>query len=115
MPDFLLTVGAEADLNDIAIYTVDTWGVEQARKYDNALTHHFGELSDGTIRTKAALPARDDVRVSRCEHHYVFSVKRRGATVILAVLHERMDLLARFRARLESEASHTIEEPGGDD
>jgi plasmid stabilization system protein ParE len=115
MPEFLLTVGAEADLEAIAVYTVDTWGVEQARKYEHALTRHFRELADDAMRTKAALTGRDDIRVSRCEHHYVFSVKHRGATVILAVLHERMDLLARLRARLESEASQIIDRSDSDE
>jgi hypothetical protein len=36
-----------------------------------------------------------------CEHHYVFFTKPPGAPVlILAVLHERMDLVARLKQRL---------------
>jgi toxin ParE1/3/4 len=100
---------------ETAIYTVDTWGVEQARKYEHDLTRRFREIADDATRTKAALIGRDDIRVSRCEHHYFFSVTREGATVILAVLHERMDLLVRLRDRLESEASRIIDEPGSDD
>lgn len=103
MPEFLLSRGAEADLSKIAIYTLETWGVEQARKYQDAITQHFHKLASDAIRTKAAFPHRDDIRVSRCEHHYVFSVKRRGVIGILAVLHERMDLLTRLRARLPPE------------
>ncbi len=44
---------------------------------------------------------REDFRVSRCQHHYVFFVREDdGSVLILAVLHENMDLLERFRDRL---------------
>ena len=36
-----------------------------------------------------------------CQHHYIFSLTRQNApAVVLAVLHERMDLIARLRNRL---------------
>lgn len=45
---------------------------------------------------------RKDFRVSRCQHHYVFFVRDEISNVlILAVLHENMDLIARIRDRLE--------------
>ncbi len=38
---------------------------------------------------------------SRCEHHYVFFMTRDDACpLILAVLHENMDLIARISERL---------------
>ena len=43
----------------------------------------------------------EKLRVIRCEHHYVFYCLRKGqCPLIIAVLHENMDLLSRLRARL---------------
>ena len=42
------------------------------------------------------------VRVTRCEHHYVFYGQPEGQkSLIIAVLHERMDVVARLYDRLE--------------
>jgi len=50
---------------------------------------------------KSVFEHRDDIRVSRCQHHYVFFVRDDDlGTLILAVLHENMDLLERLRQRL---------------
>ena len=37
MRDFRLTSCAESDLAEIADYTIETFGIEQARRYRNAL------------------------------------------------------------------------------
>lgn len=38
----------------------------------------------------------------RCEHHYVFALRREGeALLVVALLHERMDLATRLAARLD--------------
>ncbi len=45
---------------------------------------------------------RFDICVSRCEHHYVFAQMRENdVPLIVAVLHEKMDLLVRLRERLD--------------
>jgi len=39
--------------------------------------------------------------MSRCEHHYIFFLPRDGApTLIVAIFHERMDLMVRLADRL---------------
>lgn len=41
------------------------------------------------------------LRMARCEHHYVFCLPRENApTLIVAIFHERMDLMARLTDRL---------------
>jgi hypothetical protein len=46
---------------------------------------------------------RDDLRVVRCQHHYVFYLQANHASqaIILAIFHEQMDCLTRLRNRLE--------------
>jgi len=42
------------------------------------------------------------LRVARCEHHFIFCLpQEEEPALIVAILHERMDLVARVAARLE--------------
>lgn len=100
MAEYSLEEEAEHDLLEIGRYTARTWGVEQAVLYLSALDDHFVAIAHRDVRDRAVFDHRDDFRVSRCQHHYVFFVREGDQrSVILAVLHENMDLIARFRER----------------
>jgi plasmid stabilization system protein ParE len=96
------TQEAIKDLSDIASYTAETWGHEQALRYAELLDGRFKEIAKGKIFSKAAFSKYPNVRVCRCEHHYIFFVRPQESVkpVILAVLHKRMNLLARLKERL---------------
>lgn len=101
MPEYTLELEAELDLLEIGRYTVRTWSIEQAERYLGALNRHFEAISRNDAIEKSVFENRDDIRVSRCQHHYVFFVQDYElGTLILAVLHENMDLLERLRQRL---------------
>lgn len=102
MPGYELTVLAEEDLRAIARYTVDTWGVEQAKRYETLLLKRFEEIAQGNITPSVFLKNRPDLLFTHCEHHYIFywQPKDREKPIILAVLHERMDLMQRLEDRL---------------
>ena len=103
MPDYELTPDAETDLLDIALYTLKTWGLEQTDIYEAALESNFKGIGTGETRTRAVFEHRPELRVCRCEHHYVFALLREDEVpLIVAVLHEKMDLMVRLRERLES-------------
>jgi plasmid stabilization system protein ParE len=104
MAEYKLTPDAENDLREIARYTTRTWGAAQTRNYKAALLRGFTGIAKETVRSGQPLPHRPDVRSCRCEHHYVFSIhKEDEKPVIVAVLHENMDLIERLRKRLEEE------------
>lgn len=43
------------------------------------------------------------LRMARCEHHYVFCLPRENApALIVAIFHERMDLMTRLADRLNA-------------
>ena len=44
--DFRLTSRAESDLAEIADYTIETFGIEQARRYRDALESCFQMIAD---------------------------------------------------------------------
>jgi len=102
MAEYSLEDEAEHDLLEIGRYTTRTWGLEQAVRYLSALDDHFSSIAHSDALEKAVFEHRDDFRVLRCQHHYVFFVwEDEQSAIILAVLHENMDLIARFRERLD--------------
>ena len=102
MPNYELAGAAEADLKRIALYTISKWGPNQSARYGDKLDAHFEAIGNGKAKTRIFLPQRPELRVSRVEHHYIFHLDReKQCPIILAVLHERMDLMSRLRTRLE--------------
>lgn len=104
MLEYELTRSADDDLLGIAVYTIETWGLEQLERYEAALVSHFEALGRGEARTMTPIKRRPKLLSSRCEHHYVFSLQRDDdCPLILAVLGEKMDLMVRLRERLAVE------------
>lgn len=81
--------------------TVETWGEQQARRYLSDLEAAAAGMTSGT----GAFTDRGDIlpglRTVWCGKHCIFCLPREGRpAVILAVLHERMDIVARLIDRL---------------
>src|SRR5436853_497261 len=56
----------------------------------------------GCLRTHRGCGRCPELLVSRCKHHYVFQlVRNKKCPLMLAVLHENMDLIGRIHERLE--------------
>ena len=102
MSGYVLTTSAEEDMRNIARYTIDTWGIGQAERYETLLTNRFQEIAQGIITPRIFVKRRPDLLFTHCEHHYIFywQPKDRTKPIILAVLHERMDLIQRLKNRL---------------
>lgn len=102
MPSYELTPDAEADLEKIAEYTLREWGEAQQIRYAELLETGFECIAEGTAISRPVLKAFPHLYVSRCEHHYIFYLRsaQDAPPRIIAVLHERMDMIARIRRRL---------------
>lgn len=88
-------------MQEVARYTRETWGEAQTARYAARLEAHLRALASGRGRARLFLRHRPELRVSRCGHHYVFHLVRDNqGPLILAVFHERMDLMQRLRDRL---------------
>ncbi len=97
-----LSPGADEDLENIARYTLKTWGVEQTRKYMSALEKCIENLAQGVGRFKELEGLQPGMRMVRCEHHYIFGLMRpESPMLVVAVLHEKMDTIRRVRKRLD--------------
>lgn len=98
---FILSSAAETDLRTIIRYTRAEWGDAQARTYLKKLTRGIERVAagQGAFRVMSALYPH--LRMVRCEHHYIFCLPRDAApALVVAILHERMDLMVRLADRL---------------
>jgi toxin ParE1/3/4 len=97
-----LAKGAETDLRDILRYTLKEWGVQQVRYYQCLLTAKLDSIAAGEVSARQFSKNLPEVLVTRCEHHYVFyTAQNRARPLIIAILHERQDLVARLADRLD--------------
>ena len=94
---YVLTAAAEADIRDIVRRTRKQWGTAQARLYGASLERGIAKLAAGQGVFKQMDDLHPLLRVAPCEHHVVFCLRReREPALIVAILHERMDLLTRM-------------------
>lgn len=104
MPEFELFPEADADLLNIARYTIKTWGAAQAKLYENKLRTAFTAIGTGEIRSRVLFADWPELRVVRCEHHYIFFlIRTKNIPAIVAVWHENMELATHLRRRLQDD------------
>lgn len=98
---YLITKGAADDIREIARYTAAQWGVAQSRAYIAQIeqaAHDVATAQDAFKNMSSILPG---LRMQSAGRHYVFCLPQTdGPALILAVLHERMDIVARLKKRL---------------
>ena len=96
-----ISPAAQKDLKEIARYTLKEWGAAQSLRYAAALDRCFVEIAKGTRLSKSPFERHPSLKVSRCEHHYVFYLQIADhPPLVIAVLHEKMDMLQRLKLRL---------------
>ena len=102
MSGYEIAALAEADIQAIARYTLEQWGTVQAERYAALLSERFDAIAQGIIVPKVFLRSRPDLLYTHCGHHYIFYWRPKDSKkpVILAVLHERMDLMQKLKHRL---------------
>ena len=101
MTAYVLTAEAESDLRSIIRYTRAQWGAAQVRRYVSALERGIANLAEGKGPFKDMSALYPALRMARCQHYYVFCLPRGDApALIVAILHERMDLMKRLVDRL---------------
>ncbi len=102
MRQYELTPSAQEDLKEIARYTLTKWGKKQSLHYAELLDAGFRKIAAKNVNFRTFSKRYPQILVSRCEHHYIFYVHPDNKPPrIIAVLHERMDMLARLKNRLD--------------
>lgn len=94
------TPEAKNDLKSIWRYTYENWDESQAESYITALRKTCYQLSDLPSIGKPLPDVGEDVRVYRCQHHYIFYLKQNETITFLAFVHEKRDMLRYVLNRL---------------
>lgn len=101
MTAYILTAEAESDLRSVIRYTRAQWNAGQVRHYVSALERGMENLAEGRVPFKDLSALYPALRMARCHHHYIFCLPQEDApALIVAILHERMDLMRRLADRL---------------
>ncbi len=90
VPEYRLSRLARLDLIEIADYTVDTWGAEQAHRYLDSLEACFRQLAEKPETGRLWTRIRPGYR--RFEHlkHVLFYRPMKKGIFIGRILHQRM-------------------------
>ena len=98
---YVVSRSAVADLREITRYTVKQWGEDKCRAYVAELEQCTEALAKGIGVYKDMSELHPGLRVAACRHHIIFCLPRADApALVIAILHERMDIMVRLKARL---------------
>lgn len=91
---YKLSAKAEEDLENIWLYTLDTWSLEQADRYVNLILDEFEYLADNPDAGKDYNHIKRNYRGSKVKSHIIFykTTKGQNEVEIIRVLHQRMDI-----------------------
>lgn len=96
MRELRLSRRADADLAEIADYTIAAFGTAQARKYRDQLRACFASLCDNPLLGRSAEELAPGLRRIRQQAHVVFYIADADQVLIVRVLHHKMDFERRL-------------------
>lgn len=100
-PSYELIKDAEADLRDVARYTLRKWGKNALEIYRKGLNKTFQDINRGEVISNAFSNAYPQLLVTKHKYHYIFYItENRTKPLIIGVIHERRDLVNRLSERL---------------
>lgn len=88
---YVLSPMAEADLEDIWVYTAETWSAEQAETYTNDIINVFEELADGQKKGRP-VEVREGYLKALVGRHAIYFQVRSDVIAIIRILHQSMDV-----------------------
>jgi len=88
----VLHQAAISDLEEIWLYTLETWSVEQADRYHELLSKEIDFLSRKPISGKSISDLRAGYFSSKVKSHFIFYKFSSVELEIVRILHESMDI-----------------------
>ena len=96
-----ISKAAEKDWRGIVRYTLDNFGKRQVQKYTKSLLKCLDDLTNGVGQHKKIDVSGYQVLIKRCQKHYIFALNQPdNPLLVIAILHEQMDLIRRLKDRL---------------
>lgn len=91
MNRLVLSSRADKDLAGIADYTIEQFGIEQARHYRNGLEKLFQTLLEYPLQGRPATELAPKLRRIEYQSHSVFYIATKNTIRIVRILHHSMD------------------------
>lgn len=90
------------DWQGIVEYTLERHGITQTEKYTAGLILCMEAMAQETGYFKDIDVSGRIVRIKHCQKHYIFALIRKNSPMmVIAIFHERMDLMTRLKDRLQ--------------
>lgn len=96
MRDVILRPNAEADLQETAEYTIETWGADQALSYIQDLRRAVESLATTALQNQLHGDVLPGLRRKRSGMHHIYYLVTEESVDILAVIHVQRDPGARL-------------------
>ena len=89
---FIISKRAVADLEEIWLYTVEKWSIEQADRYYNLIFDEINYICRNINAGKSMEHVRKGYRASKVKSHFIFYRVLHDTIEVIRILHERMDI-----------------------
>lgn len=91
MASYRLSPLAESDLEQIWLYTLNEWSLDQANRYYDQIMDTIEELASGQKQGRT-VDIRDGYLKYAVGRHFVFFRRSEGMTNVIRVLHQSMEV-----------------------
>ncbi|HEX4372538.1 MAG TPA: type II toxin-antitoxin system RelE/ParE family toxin [Puia sp.] len=89
---FAISKKAVADLEEIWLYTVEKWSVEQADRYYDLIFDEISYICKNNNSGRSMEHVRKGYRASKVKSHLIFYRILNDTIQVIRILHERMDI-----------------------
>jgi len=96
MARYRLSRRGAADVEEIADYSIEQFGIKQARRYRDGLETCFQTLAENPRLGRSAEQLAPSLRRFEHQSHVVFYIPEDWGVLIVRVLHEKMDVPRHF-------------------
>ena len=89
---FFISKKAVSDLEEMWLYTVEKWSIEQADRYYTLIFDEINYICKNISAGKSMEHVRKGYRASKVKSHLIFYRVINNTIEVIRILHERMDI-----------------------
>ena len=89
---YVISKKAVSDIEEIWVYTLEKWSVDQANRYYNLIFDEISFICKNINAGKSMEHVRKGYRASKVKFHLIFYRILNNTVEIIRILHERMDI-----------------------
>ncbi len=91
--NYVISKKALSDLEEIWLYTFETWSIEQADRYYNLVIDEIENICKSINGGKSMEHIRKGYRASKVKSHLIFyRISNEELVEVIRILHEQMDI-----------------------